>query len=284
MRYAFINAHMGQHAVRTMCRVLAVSRSGYYAWRNRKTTQSEQTNQALLQKIKRIYRESDKSYGSPRIYRQLREEGEKYNRKRIVRLMRKHHIVAKKAPRRYPVTTKQGKGASLAVNLLQQDFTAQRPNQKWVTDITYIDTAEGWLYLSVILDLYSRRVVGWGMSDRMDVHLVSQALKMAFHSRHPQKGLIHHSDRGSQYTSKVYQGYLHKYDCLVSMSFSGNCYDNAVAESFFATLKTECADSQFSSREQARRKIFHYIEAWYNRKRLHSSLGYMSPVMFESRH
>ena len=284
MRYAFIGAHKGQYAVRTMCRVLAVSRSGYYAWENRKTSQREQTNHALLQKIKRVYRESDKSYGSPRIYRQLREEGEKYNRKRIVRLMRKHHIVAKKAPRRYPVTTKQRKGTPMAPNLLKQDFTAQRPNQKWVTDITYIDTAEGWLYLSVILDLYSRRIVGWAMSDRMDVHLVSQALKMAFRSRRPNKGLIHHSDRGSQYTSKVYQNYLHEYDCLVSMSFSGNCYDNAVAESFFATLKTECADSQFSSRDQARREIFHYIEAWYNRKRLHSSLGYMSPMMFESVH
>jgi putative transposase len=284
MRYAFIGAHKGQYTVRTMCRLLEVSRSGYYAWENRKTSKREQTNQALLQKIKRIYRESDKSYGSPRIYRQLREEGEKYNRKRIVRLMRKHHIMAKKAPRRYPVTTKQGKGTSMAPNLLKQDFTAQRPNQKWVTDITYIDTAEGWLYLSVILDLYSRRIVGWAMSDRMDVHLVSQALKMALHSRRPHKGLIHHSDRGSQYTSKVYQSYLREYDCLVSMNFSGNCYDNAVAESFFATLKTECADSQFASRNQARSKIFHYIEAWYNRKRLHSSLGYMSPMMFESGH
>jgi len=281
MRYAFINAHAGEFSVKRMCRLLKVSRSGYYAWKHRSPSQREQANQALLKQIKAVYLVSNRTYGSPRIYRHLRGEGLFCSRNRVARLMQLNQIVAVKAPRRSPVTTKQRLGAKVAPNVLNRNFAAQAPNQKWAVDITYIDTAEGWLYLAVVLDLYSRRIVGWAMSDRINTHLVNQALKMAFLSRQPAEGLLHHSDRGSQYTSGSYLDQLNQHHCTVSMSRSGNCYDNAVVESFFATLKVECAHTPFNTRAHARTTIFEYIEAWYNRQRLHSSLGFMSPVMFE---
>lgn len=281
MRYAFVDAHAGEFSVKRMCRLLKVSRSGYYAWRHRSPSQREQVNQALLEQIKLVYLLSNRTYGSPRIYKHLRGEGLSFNRKRIARLMQSHQIVAKKASGRSPVTTKQRVGAKAAPNVLSQEFAAQGPNQKWGVDITYIETAEGWLYLAVVLDLYSRRVVGWAMSDRANTCLVNQALKMALLTRQPGEGLLHHSDRGCQYTSDVYLEQLRQHDCQISMSRSGNCYDNAMVESFFATLKTECAHTPFKSRAHARTSIFEYIEGWYNRQRLHSSLGYMSPMMFE---
>ncbi len=281
MRYAFISTHEGEFSVKRMCRVLKVARSGYYAWRHRAPSQREQVNQALLEKIRIAHQTSRQTYGSPRIQEYLRQEGVFCSRNRVARLMQKHQIVAVKVPRRYPVTTKQRKGARTAPNLLNQDFSSQAPNQKWVTDITYIDTAEGWLYLAAVLDLYSRRVVGWAMAKRMDTHLADQALKMAWFTRRPATSLLHHSDQGSQYTSDAYLDYLLALGCTVSMSRTGNCYDNAVMESFFATLKTECVRSQFVTRAQARTVIFEYIECWYNRQRLHSSLGYLSPIEFE---
>jgi transposase InsO family protein len=179
------------------------------------------------------------------------------------------------------VTTQRQPGALAAPNLLNQDFSAAKPNQKWVTDITYIDTAEGWLYLATVLDLFSRMVVGWAMADHMETSLVEDALRMALAGRYPAPGWIHHSDQGSQYTSEIYQQHLTDHHCRVSMSQVGNCYDNATMESFIATLKKECVTYQFATREEARTAIFEYIEVWYNRRRLHSSLDYLSPLEFE---
>lgn len=227
MRYAFISAHEGEFSVKRMCRVLKVTRSGYYAWRHRPESQREQANQALLEQIRAAYQTSRKTYGSPRIHAYLRRKGVFCGRNRVARLMHTNQLVAKKAHRRYPVTTQQRFGARISPNLLNQNFSAQAPNQKWVSDITYIDTSEGWLYLASVLDLYSRRVVGWAMAERMDTYLVDQALRMAWSTRRPSVGLLHHSDRGCQYTSDTYLSYLADLGCTVSMSRTGNCYDNA---------------------------------------------------------
>ena len=235
----------------------------------------------LLAQIRAAYQLSRKTYGSPRIHAYLRRKGVFCGRNRVVRLMKLHQIAARKAHKWHPVTTRQFLGARIAPNLLNREFEASRPNEKWVSDITYIDTAEGWLYLASILDLHSRLVVGWAMADQMDADLVEDAWKMAIFNRQPVQGLLHHSDRGSQYTSEAYRQQLADLECRVSMSRTGNCYDNAVAESFFATLKTECAATQFEGKAEARSAIFAYIQGWYNRQRLHSSLGYLSPVEFE---
>jgi putative transposase len=184
--------------------------------------------------------------------------------------------------RRYPVTTQRQPGVIPAPNLLNRDFSADQPNQKWVTDITYIDTAEGWLYLASVIDLFSRKVVGWAMSDRIDSVLATDALRMAQNTRRPNHGLLHHSDQGSQFTGQIYQQVLGDMGCQVSMNRTGECYDNATMESFFATLKAECVTDQFASRAEARRTIFEYLEGWYNRQRLHSSLDYLSPAEFEA--
>ena len=195
--------------------------------------------------------------------------------------MKTHEIAARKHRKRHPVTTQRQPGAIAAPNLLKQDFSAKEPDLKWVADITYIETREGWLYLAPVMDLCSRMIVGWAMADHMETSLVEDALKMALARRHPKPGLLHHSDQGSQYTSRVYRKRLSDYKCQVSMSGVGNCYDNAAMESFFSTLKSECATTPFDTRVQARTAIFEFIEIWYNRNRLHSSLGYFSPVEFE---
>jgi transposase InsO family protein len=281
MKYSFMAAHEQEYSLKRMCRVLRVSRSGYYAWRQRVPSLREQANEHLLTEIRVAYQISRKTYGSPRIHAYLRRKGVVCGRKRVARLMRAHQIVARKAVRRAPQTTQQRPGAKTAPNVLNREFSASLPNQKWVSDFTYIDTAEGWLYLAVILDLYSRRVVGWAMANQMDVSLVENAWQMATAVRHPATGLLHHSDRGSQYTSEAYQNLLDALQCKVSMSRTGNCYDNAVMESFFSTLKAECATAPFASQSEARTTIFEYIEGWYNRQRLHSSLGFLSPLDFE---
>ena len=281
MKYAFMAAHEQEYSLKRMCRVLRVSRSGYYAWKQRAPSEREQANVGLLAQIQAAYHLSHKTYGSPRIHAYLRRKGVLCGRNRVAHLMKLHRIAARKAHKWHPVTTRPFPGARTAPNLLNREFEASRPNQKWVSDITYIDTAEGWLYLASILDLHSRLVVGWAMADQMDVDLVEDAWKMALHNRQPGQGLLHHSDRGSQYTSDAYQTHMAALQCMVSMSRTGNCYDNAVAESFFATLKTECAATQFETKAGARSAIFAYIEGWYNRQRLHSSLGYLSPVEFE---
>ena len=281
MKYTFMTAHEQEFSLKQMGQVLGVSRSGYYAWKQRRPSLHERANEALLVEIRAAYQKSRKTYGSPRIYAYLRRKGYFCGRNRVARLMQQHQIVARKAHRSHPTTTQQRRGARVAPNLLNREFSAAFPNQKWVSDITYIGTTEGWLYLAVVMDLYSRCVVGWAMGEQIDENLVEGAWQMALLNRQPSAGLLHHSDRGSQYTGENYQEQLAALECQVSMSRTGNCYDNAAMESFFATLKAECVTHPFTSKAAACTAIFEYIEGWYNRQRLHSTLDYVSPVEFE---
>jgi putative transposase len=281
MKYEFMVGHKSEHSVARMCRVLGAGSSGYYAWRGRAESPRARANQLLLLEMRTEHRISRQTYGSPRIHEALQKRQIPCGRHRIARLMRLDGMVGRKRLKYRPQTTQRNPKAAAAPNLLGQDFTCQRPNEKWVVDTTYIDTAEDWLYLACVMDLYSRRIVGWGMSERQDTSLVKEALNMALKHRKPPQYLLHHSDQGSTYTSGEYKQILRVHDFQISESGVGNCYDNAVMESFFATLKVECADHQFTSRIQARTAIFEYIEGWYNGQRLHSSLDYASPVEFE---
>jgi putative transposase len=279
--YAFIAAHTGEFPVGRMCEVLKVSRSGYYDWLKRKPSQRQKANEVLLAAIRRVYQASRQTYGSPRIHAALQQQGVTASRKRIARLMQQDGLAAKRACKKRPVTTLRDPGARAAPNLLAQDFTAHRPDEIWLADITYLETAEGWLYLAVVMDLFSRVIVGWSMADHLQATLVEQALLMALGRRRPTQDLLHHSDQGSQYTSELIQSLLDDQHIQVSMSGVGNCYDNAPMESFFGRLKTESALSPLATRAEARLIIFEHIEVWYNRQRLHSSLGYLSPAAFE---
>ena len=264
------------------CRVLKVSPSGYYAWSGRSPSKREIDDARLIDKIRSVCEATGGAYGVRRIHRQLLADGERCSRNRVARLM---HLCDIKARRRrlYQVTTDSNHSFPVAQNLLARDFFSAGPNQVWASDITYIWTMEGWLYLGTIIDLHSRMVVGWSMSEHIDRALVLDALSMAVGRRAPGPGLIHHSDRGIQYASKDYQAALSQHKMLCSMSRKGDCWDNAVAESFFSTLKTERVHHRlYRSRDEARRDIFGYIEVFYNRVRLHSTLGYLSPVQFES--
>ena len=281
MRYQYIRDHREEFSVKRMCQLLSVTRSGYYAWQGNKAGPRELENRVLVEQIRVEYKISRQTYGSPRIWARLRRQGLSCGRHRVARLMRREGIYPQKRHRRYPVTTQRQPGVIPAPNRLNQDFSATQTNTKWVSDFTYIDTAEGWLYLAIILDLFSRKVVGWAMSKHMDTALAETALHMALQTRQPDTSLLHHSDQGSQYTSAAYQNRLMNTNIQLSMSRVGNCYDNAVAESFFGTLKAECVTQQFATRTLARTTIFEYIEVWYNRQRLHSTLGYLSPVEFE---
>ncbi len=281
MTYEFIARQSGEYPVRRLCAVLGVPPSSYYAWRKRPASDHQQANRGLVEHIRRVHAESRGTYGSPRVHQGLRQRGVVCGRHRVARLMRLSGIVARRASRRRPTTTQRRAGAPIWPNRLRQDFQAERPNQKWVADITYIDTREGWLYLAALLDLCSRRVVGWSMGADLSASLVEGALAMAVGRREVGEGLLHHSDQGSQYTSDAYQGRLAALKAQVSMSGVGNCYDNAPMESFIGTLKTECVTDQFATRAEARQVLFEYIEVWYNRQRLHSSLGYISPAAFE---
>ena len=281
MKYTFIAANTVEFRVKRMCHALSVQRSGYYAWRRRTPSTRAQANEVLLKLIREEHETSRKTYGSPRIQKVLERKGVLCGKNRVARLMRMHGIAAKKRHKWHPTTTQRKPGVVPAPNWLNQEFTAVAPNRKWVSDFTYIDTAEGWLYLATVLDLFSRKVVGWAMSEWMDTDLVETAWQMALLGRRPEPGLLHHSDQGSQYTSAAYQKSLTTALVQLSMSRVGNCYDNAVAESFFGTLKTECVTGQFATRALAHTSIFEYIEVWYNRQRLHSTLGYLSPVEFE---
>lgn len=281
MKYKFIATHLDEFPISRMCQMLAVSRSGYYAWCERPTSAREMANKALLAKIKKLFDQHKGRYGSPRIHRALRQGGERCSHKRVARLMRQHGLRARRKPG-YKRTTQSNHTLPVAANLLNQDFSATAPNQKWCGDISYVATAEGWLYLAVIIDLYARVVVGWAMGPSLNRTLVLGALQMAIQRRRPAAGLLHHSDRGSQYACHDYKVLLDAHQLQVSMSRTGNCYDNAMMESFFATLKVECvADQVFTNRAEARTVLFEYMELYYNRQRMHSSLGYLTPVEFE---
>ena len=284
MRYQFIREHRTEFSVQRMCQLLGVTRSGYYAWQPDQISPRQLENRVLVEQIRVEYKTSRQTYGSPRIWVRLLGRGVACGRHRVARLMRQEGIRPPKRRKRFPVTTQRQPGVTPAPNRLNQDFTATTRNTKWVGDITYIDTAQGWLYLAIILDLFSRKVVGWAMSEHIDTALVETALHMALQTRQPNATLLHHSDQGSQYTSAAYQSSLANWKIQPSMSRVGNCYDNAVAESFFGTLKAECVTYQFATHAQARTALFEYIEVWYNRQRLHSSLGYLSPVEFERKY
>ena len=280
MKFAFIEHHRHEFPVQQMCELLAVSSSGFYAWLEREPGHREQENRCLTEQIRVLHQRSRQTYGSPRIHADLQEMGQMVSRKRVARLMRAAGIQARRK-QGYKVTTKRNEAHEVAPNLLAQDFRADAANETWLADITYIDTHEGWLYLAAILDVYSRKIVGWSMSTRLQKQLVEDALKMAVGRRDMPQGLRHHSDQGSQYTSHDFLKLLTQHGIQVSMSGAGNCYDNAMMESFFATLKTECVTSCFDTRQQARQIIFEYIEVWYNRLRRHSALGYLSPEQYE---
>lgn len=264
-----------------MCRLAGVSRGGYYAWSKRGESRRSQEDRRLKQLIKEDHKASRGTYGSPRLLESLRQRGERVSYKRVVRLKNEAGLCGKSAKGWKPRTTVKDDSSVYAPNLLKNEKPTQA-DQVWVTDITYIPTNEGWLYLSAIMDLHSRRIVGWAMRDHMRVELVLEALESAYSSRQPGPGLLHHSDRGSQYTANDYQAALWDRQARVSMSGTGNCYDNAAMESFFKTLKSELVDhEQFPSRKEARQAVFEYVEVFYNRLRMHSSIGYMSPAAFE---
>lgn len=283
MRFAFIAAEKACFPAALMCRILAVSRAGFYAWRTRPASRRTRQDGTLAVAVAAIYAEHHGRYGSPRVQMELRERGQRTGRKRIARLMRIQGLRARPR-RRYRTTTDSRHGLPVCPNLLARRFAVAWPNTAWVTDMTYLWTAQGWLYLVVIIDLFSRRVVGWSMSERIDRKLASDALRMALAQRRPQPGLIHHSDRGSQYASADYQWLLATNELVGSMSRRGDCWDNAVADSFFASLKLELVyQVQWRTRAEARTAIFEYLELFYNRRRRHSPLGYLSPVEFERR-
>lgn len=281
MKFGFIEEHREAHSVVKMAGILGVSRGGYYAWRGRAPSERSRQQERLVGQIEAIQEEVSYRYGSPRITRELRRRGVRVGDNRVARLMGLHGLGAR-GRKRFRSTTDSRHGLPVAENLLNRDFEVVKANRVWVSDITYIPTAEGWLYLCTIMDLYSRRIVGWSMSPGLKSELVVQALIMAMMRRKPPKGLIFHSDRGSQYCSHLFRGWTRRYGIRQSMSGKGDCWDNAPAESFFKTLKAELYGQRaFRSRQEARMILFEYIEVFYNRVRLHSSLGYLSPVEYE---
>ena len=284
MRFAFIQAHAGIWHVRTMCRVLEVSKAGYYAWRARPVCARRRADQALTTQLRVLHHRFKRRYGSPRLLPELRALGHRCGKHRVARLMREAGLRAKSA-RRFRVTTQSGHRQPVARNLLARRFDVishRQANQVWAADITYLPTREGWLYLAVVLDLASRRVVGWSLRARLDQELTLIALRMALRRRQTVGGGLHHSDRGVQYASAAYQHLLTQAGFTPSMSRTGDCWDNAVVESFFATLTKELlVDSDFHTRNDASRAVFEFIEIWYNRQRRHSSLGYRTPVQYE---
>jgi transposase InsO family protein len=285
MRYAVIARHVDEFPVRLMCRVLEVSSAGFYAFRKRPESWRAMIDAVLLARIRIAFADSGETYGAPRVLLELREEGLPTSTKRVARLMQTAGLVARSPKRRRVVTTDSHHTDPIAPNRLARQFDVHGValNRVWVGDITYIPTRAGFLYLATVLDLGSRRCVGWSMRDTMEVDLVLSALRMACDARHPAPGLIFHSDRGSQYAAEAFRTELDTHKMQASMSGKGDCYDNAVAESFFATLEFELLMKQdWHSREEARRAIFRYIETWYNRKRRHSTLGYVSPAVYEA--
>ena len=285
MKYACIARHRGEFPLRLMCRVLGVSVSGFYAALQREASKRAQRDQVLRLLVRAAHRESRCRYGAPRVHRELVTQGERVGKKRVARLMREDGLVGRR-PRRFVRTTQARAGDPVAPNRLDRRFGVDQvagPNRVWVSDLTYVPTREGWLFLAIVLDLASRRVVGWAMRDTPQEELPLAALRMALADRRPRPGLLHHSDRGSQYTGGAYQALLAAHGLVASMSNKGDCWDNAVAESFFATLEVELIlEADWPTRAAARQAIFEYIETWYNRERRHSSLGYLSPAEYEA--
>jgi len=276
-----IQQHEQQFTVGLMCRLLAVSRGGYYQWKKRSPSKRSQTREALAAEVQRVFEDESARAGSPRIAKRLNDEGHRASRHTVAKIMKTQGWRAK-ARKKYKATTHSNHTLPVAPNLLAQNFEADAPNQKWVSDITYIWTDEGWLYLAVVLELYSRRVIGWTIAERMTAKLVCDALIMALWRRHLPQGVIVHSDRGSQYCSAAYQKLLDKNQLVCSMSKKGDCYDNAAMKSWNHSLKVEAIHGErFLTRAIAKQHVFDYIEVYYNRKRLHSKLGYISPEAFE---
>lgn len=282
MKFAFMQEEKAAFPIGFMCTQFGVSRSGFYAWRDRTPSKRSLDDAELRKKIKRVHEGSRQTYGSPRVRAALAAEGARHSRKRVMKLMKQEGLQGRK-PKAFQRTTDSRHAFPIAPNLLARQFDVAAPNTVWVTDITYISTKEGWLYLAAIIDLFSRRVVGWAMSEGMERELCLSALRMALQARQPPPGLIHHSDRGSQYASTDYRRLLDAHGLRCSMSRKGDCWDNAVAESFWSTLKSELVErTTFATRVEARNAIFEFIEVFYNRRRLHSHLGYRTPVDHES--
>ena len=281
MRFGLIDAAKEEFPVRRMCKVLEVSQSGYFAWRSRPASRRQRDDLVLLAHVRAAFVLSNETYGSPRMTRELQDQGLSVGRRRTARLMRENGLRARQ-PRRFKRTTDSLHAFPVAPNLIEQDFAAERPDEKWGADLSYIWTREGWLYLAVVIDLYARRVVGWAVSDRLHKELALAALRRALVIRRPMVGLIHHSDRGSQYCSNEYQAELRKHGIQISMSGKGNCYDNAMVETFFKTLKSELVwRTVFQTRAEAQQALARYIDGFYNPIRRHSALGFISPAQFE---
>ncbi|VAX05972.1 Mobile element protein [hydrothermal vent metagenome] len=281
MRCKFINAERARNNTARLCKLFGISRSGFYAWRSRPASKRVREDIVLLDHIQTEFEASHRSYGRPRMVEELRELGFKVGHTRIGRLMRENGIKAVRT-RKFKRTTNTNHSFGFAPNILEQNFSASKPNEKWSVDISYIQTRQGWLYLAVVLDLHSRRIVGWAVSDRMKRDLALKALQMAITLRQPKPGLIHHSDRGSQYCATQYQMLLKRHGMIASMSGKGNCYDNAPVEAFFKTIKAELIwRMRFETRYDAEREIFGYINDFYNPRRRHSALGNISPAAYE---
>lgn len=282
--FAFVAKHRGVWPVAWMCDALGVSRSGFFAWLNRPPSARARSDEVVGASVRRSFLASDRTYGARRVWRDVLEEGFSCGLHRIERLMRDQALRARPRRRRLPPDTGQRQAAAIAPNVLDRVFEAPAPNRKWVADFTYIWTAEGWLYVAVVIDLYSRRVVGWSMKADMTAQLVTDALMMALWRRGRPQELLHHSDQGSQYTSDQFQRLMDASGVVCSMSRSGNCWDNAAMESFFSSLKTErTARKIYRTRDEAKADVFDYIERFYNAKRRHSTIGYLSPVAFEEK-
>ena len=284
MRFQWIKKHRRSYPLARMCRVLQVSASGFYDWSDRKPSPRQQRRDKIAQAAARSHFESNRIYGYRKVWEDLQEQKMNCCPETVRRVLRDVGLRSR-TKRKFVVTTDSNHNQPVAENLLERDFTATAPNQKWLTDITYISTQEGWLYLAAVLDVFSRKVVGWSMSERIDTELVKSALQMATTQRLPEPGLLHHSDRGVQYASDAYQQVLDDLEIVCSMSRKGDCWDNAMMESFFGSLKTEWVyGKNYQTREEAKQDLFKYIEMFYNRQRRHASLGYVSPVEFERRY
>jgi len=281
MRFALIEAKKAQFPISVLCSVLKVRRSGYYAWLCRGASVRELDDQRLTVEIRAVFHENKRRYGSPRVCRELRARGKRVCRHRVARLMREQQLRAR-ARRKFVRTTDSAHAMATPPNLLRRDFHTAKPDRVWAGDVTYLPTREGWLYLAVLLDLYSRRVVGWAMSEHNDEALTLATLQMALDQRQPEPGLLHHTDRGTTYASGTYQDMLARHGIVCSMSRKGDCWDNAVAESFFATLRVELVDDErYATIRDAEVSIGDYVESFYNTERLHSHLDYVSPIEFE---